>query len=358
MEALYEQKTKKKSLTSVQDKGRLVNIEREPVCHECHANNSMKEQMGLGKIAFLYPPAGTQYEGMGKEIAFSVPSAMDVFTHAGEYLDYDIKKLCFEGPEVQLMRDSIGHMAIVTTSLAVHAALENNGVFPDLIAGSSLGEYTALIAAKAVTFSQMVQLLSAREKHMKATVQDRQCCMRLIIGLDIKVVEDAVHKAAAAGLVGISNYNAPGQIVIAGETPAVKVACQYCREAGAKRIGLIVSSVPSHTLLLAGVAPALRKELEKISIEVPIYPIVSNVSATVMEDVVEAMVQHLTQPVRWVESIQYMMANGVDLFIEVGPKATLTGLVREISGDVSAMHVEDSATLKAAVDFVRHSRRL
>lgn len=311
--------------------------------------------MGLGKIAFLYPPAGTQYEGMGKEIAFSEPAAMEVFTHAGECLGYDIKKLCFEGPEVQLMKGSTGHTAIIAASLAIHAALESHGVFPDMLAGSSLGEYTALIAAQSVSFPQMMQLLSAREKYMKAAVQDKQCCMRLIVGLDRRVVEDAVDKAAAAGVVGISNYNAPEQIVIAGETPAVKVACQYCREAGARRIGLIVSAVPSHTVLLAGAAPELRRELEKISIAEPIYPIVSNVSAAEMTDVAEAMLQHLTHPVRWVESIQYMMAKGVELFIEVGPKPTLTGLVREISGDVNAMHVEDTDTLKAVVDFVHRS---
>ena len=311
--------------------------------------------MGLKKIAFIYPAGNTQYEGMGKEIAANYQKANAVFEVANETLGIDLKKLCFEGPEVQLMKITVGQPAVIATSLAIHEALIGEGIVPDMVAGFSLGEYTALTAAGCISAGQMMNLLANRIRHMQKVIQDKRCSVRLIIGLDKERVKMATQQASDEGTVAIANHNAPGQIVIAGEAAAVKKACQLCKEYGAQRIGLIASAIPSHTRLMEGAAGDLTEELSRITIHPPRYPIVSNTTAREMrqEDIAALIVQHLSKPVLWEESIQYMISQGVDTFIEVGPGTTLTKHVQQINSEVLALHVEDMTTLQQTMDAMK-----
>jgi len=217
---------------------------------------------------------------MGKDISYSYKEAMDVYDEANSILGYDLKKICFEGPDKELFKAKIGQPALITTSIAIFKVIQKYGIKPNICAGLSLGEYSALIAAKAISFEDALILLEKRLKYMTDTVKNVKCAMGVVIGLQKETILKAIDFAIDEGIVEIANYNCPGQIVITGEHSAVKKACRICKEKGALRVSLLPVKLPFHSSLLAEAGDKLMKDFEKIKYAEPEVPVLSNYKVT------------------------------------------------------------------------------
>jgi [acyl-carrier-protein] S-malonyltransferase len=300
-------------------------------------------------IAFLFPGQGSQYVGMGKGL-FEIETARQTFLEADRILGWEVSRLCFEGPEAQLNQTQYTQPALLVTSMAVWRCLGEPIGKAAYVAGHSLGEYTALVASGALSFSDAVRLVHRRGAFMQEAVPSGQGGMAAILGLNREEIEEICRKASTdSGKVTAANYNAPDQIVIAGEREAVKQGVALALERGAKRAIPLTVSVPSHSPLMKEACIRLSAELEKISGNAPKVPLINNLEAKVIQTWPAAkngLVDQLSSPLLWEETLQLMRKEGVDLFIEVGPGRVLSGLAKRIDRKLEVMNAEDPSTVE------------
>jgi [acyl-carrier-protein] S-malonyltransferase len=294
--------------------------------------------------AFVFPGQGSQIVGMGQDLAHTYPAARDIFAEADDLLGFSLSSLCFEGPE-EALNDTINTQpAIFIASIAILRALQNEGwsVMPAFTAGHSLGEYSALVAAGALTFADGLHLVRERGRLMKEAGGRSPGGMAAIIKLDAEVLDDICRRTnqETSKVVQVANHNSPGQIVISGDNEALEMAMQMAQEAGARRVVRLAVSIAAHSPLMAAIADEFRQAIEATPIQPPQAPVVANITArplNTVDDIRHEMMAQLTSPVRWVESIEHMIAQGVTNFVEIGPKDVLTGLIRRINKSVKAV---------------------
>jgi [acyl-carrier-protein] S-malonyltransferase len=286
---------------------------------------------------------------MGKELAAAYPVARQVFDEADEALGYKISELCFEGPDEQLRLTEITQPAILTVSIAAFRVLESAGILPAFVAGHSLGEYSAHVAAGTMQFADAVRAVRNRGKYMQEAVPVGEGAMAAILSLPLEAIE-AVCKEASQGLVcQPANVNSPDQIVISGAKPAIERAAELCKHKGAKRAIMLPVSAPFHCAMMQPAQDRLSQDLHALNLQAPKIPVMCNVEAmlvTTAEDSREALVRQVTGTVQWERSIRNLVASGVELFVEAGPGKVLTALMRQIDRSRTAMNVEDEASLQ------------
>jgi [acyl-carrier-protein] S-malonyltransferase len=313
----------------------------------------------MGKVAFVFPGQASQYPGMGKELAEKYPSARAVFDEADQALGFSISKMCFEGSEEDLKLTANTQPAILTCSVAVLRVLGEKGLTPDFVAGHSLGEYSALVAAGALKFSDAVQLVRKRGTYMQEAVPAGVGAMAAIMGLSPAVVADACKRAAEGEVCSAANLNSPEQTVISGHAAAVKRAVEIASQLGAKRAVILAVSAPFHSALMMPAQIKLENDLKQSAFGPLRVPLVTNVDADTIEtgdEAREALIRQVTMPVRWQESIRLLIDEGVGTFVEAGPGRVLTGLLRQIERSVSTLNVEDEKSLAATVEKIAGAR--
>jgi [acyl-carrier-protein] S-malonyltransferase len=309
----------------------------------------------MGKVAFVFPGQASQYSGMGKELAEKYPVARAVFDEADQALGFSLSKLCFEGTEDDLKLTANTQPAILTVSVAAGRVLAEKGIAPDFVAGHSLGEYSALVAAGSVKFADAVKLVHKRGTYMQEAVPAGQGAMAAIMGLSPAVVQDACKRAAEGEICSPANLNSPEQTVISGHAGAVKRAVEIASQLGAKRSMVLPVSAPFHSALMMPAQEKLEKDLNAAKFEDLQVPLVTNVDADSIrqgEEARSALIRQVTMPVRWEESMRMLLDEGVNTFVEVGPGRVLTGLMRQIERSVATLNVEDEKSLQATVEKI------
>jgi len=302
----------------------------------------------MGKLAFIFPGQGSQQAGMGRELAQNFAAARAVFDEADRTLGFRLSELCFNGPDEELQLTANTQPAILTTSVAAFRVLAEQGVQPDFVAGHSLGEYSALVAAGSLTLTDAVRLVRRRGELMQQAVPVGVGAMAAILGLEAAKVAEACAIAAQGQVCAPANFNAPTQTVIAGHREAVERAIAECQKLGARRAVMLKVSAPFHSPLMAPVQERMAGPLAEAQFSDLAVPLVNNVDAQEVTGGVEAragLVRQISAPVRWTESVERMLAGGVATFIEVGPGNALRGLVRAINKGVTLLNVEDRASL-------------
>lgn len=292
----------------------------------------------MAKIAFIYPGQGAQKAGMGKDFYENSELAKAVYDKASELLQIDMKALCFEENE-KLDLTEYTQAALVTTCLAMTKVVEKRGLKPDVTAGLSLGEYCAISVAGGMKEEDAIYLVRKRGILMQNTVPAGEGAMAAILGMDASVIEEGIKDLEG---VTVANYNCPGQIVITGETKAVEKAAEILKEAGAKRAVLLNVSGPFHSPMLKQAGEELAKEMEKVEMEPLQIPYVTNVTAEYVTDIRETkklLAEQVAASVRWQESVERMIAEGVDTFVEIGPGKTLAGFLRKIDRSVKVYNI-------------------
>ncbi len=313
----------------------------------------------MGKVAFVFPGQASQYPGMGKELAEQYPAARAVFSEADQTLGFSISKMCFEGTEEDLKLTANTQPAILTCSVAVVRVLAEKGLAPDFVAGHSLGEYSALVAAGALKFADAVQLARKRGSYMQDAVPAGVGAMAAIMGLSPAVVADACKRAAKGEICSAANLNSPEQTVISGHASAVKRAVEIASQLGAKRAVILAVSAPFHSALMAPAQEKLEKDLKQTEFAVLRVPLVTNVDADTIasgDEAREALIRQVIMPVRWQESVRLLIDEGVNTFVEVGPGRVLSGLLRQIERSVATLNVEDERSLAATVEKIAGAR--
>ncbi|HEY8716001.1 MAG TPA: ACP S-malonyltransferase [Candidatus Acidoferrum sp.] len=313
----------------------------------------------MGKVAFVFPGQASQYPGMGKELADMYPVAKDVFDEADKALGFSISKICFEGSEEDLKLTANTQPAILTCSVATYRVLEEKGLAPDFVAGHSLGEYSALVAAGALKFSNAVRLARKRGTYMQDAVPAGKGAMAAIMGLSPAVVADVCKRAADGEVCAPANLNSPDQTVISGHADAVKRAVELASQAGAKRATILAVSAPFHSALMMPAQEKLARDLEKIHFDNLRVPLVTNVDADTIETgeaAREALIRQVSTAVRWEESVRLLIEEGVNTFVEVGPGKVLSGLLRQIERSVATLNVEDEKSLLKTVEKIAGAR--
>lgn len=292
----------------------------------------------MAKIAFIYPGQGAQKPGMGKDFYENSELAKAVYDKASELLQIDMKALCFEENE-KLDLTEYTQAALVTTCLAMTKVVEKRGLKPDVTAGLSLGEYCAISVAGGMKEEDAISLVRKRGILMQNTVPVGEGAMAAILGMDASAIEEGIKDIEG---VSVANYNCPGQIVITGETKAVEKAAEVLKEAGAKRTVLLNVSGPFHSPMLKQAGEELAKEMEKVEMEPLQIPYVTNVTAEYVTDIRETkklLAEQVAASVRWQESVERMIAEGVDTFVEIGPGKTLAGFLRKIDRSVKVYNI-------------------
>lgn len=293
----------------------------------------------MRKIAFMFPGQGAQYIGMAKDFYEALPEVREIFEKASKASGLDVPALCFEENE-QIHITEYTQIAMLAAEVAMLSALEEKGITPDVTAGLSLGEYGALVASKVMSPEDVFKVVRKRGIYMQEAVPSGGA-MVAVLGLDTQVIEEIC--SSIDGMVTIANYNCPGQIVITGEEKAAQTAIEKLTEAGAKRCVPLKVSGPFHSPLLKGAGEKLAETLEEITIQDIQIPYIANVTAdyvTKKEQVKELLKQQVSSSVRWQQTIEKMIADGVDTFIEIGPGKTLSGFMRKINRDVTTLNVE------------------
>jgi [acyl-carrier-protein] S-malonyltransferase len=314
----------------------------------------------MGKIAFIFPGQGSQRVGMGRDLAESSSDARSAFDEADRALGFGLSDLCFNGPEEDLQLTANTQPAILTTSVAAFRALSEKGFRPDFVAGHSLGEYSALVAANALSLDAAARLVRRRGELMQEAVPVGAGAMAAILGIGAEKVAEACEVAAKGQVCAPANFNSPEQIVIAGSKDAVERAVEECKARGARRAMMLKVSAPFHSALMR---PAQEKMVEPLN-ATPFgdlsRPIVNNVDAAVVRSGSQsrdALIRQISAPVRWAEGVIKMFDEGVDTFVEVGPGKVLVGLVKAIAKDtgkeVKLLNVEDQASLQATIESLR-----
>ena len=303
--------------------------------------------------AFVFPGQGSQYAGMGKDIAEAFPTARRVFDEIDEALGFSISKLCFEGPDDQLKLTHNTQPAILAVSSAIHAVLEERGAIRrDLVAGHSLGEYSAIVSVGGLTAPEAAKIVHMRGKFMQEAVPVGTGGMAALIGPSVDDARAICEEASQGEIVSVANINAPGQIVIAGTKAGIDRAIEVAKKRGVRRALPLPVSAPFHCELMKPAEEKLRSILEQAAFKDLWMSLISNVDASPIRTahaVRNALIRQVASPVRWVESVQRMISMGVRHFVEVGPGNVLTGLIKRIDSSVELMNVNDVPSLEAFV---------
>src|SRR6202041_207209 len=330
------------------------------------SESTVVSKSSQSKIAFIFPGQGSQTVGMGKELFDKCPIARQTFEEADDALGYKLSQVCFEGPAEQLRLTEITQPAILTLSIAALRVLEGCVPKPSFVAGHSLGEYSAHVAAGTLTFADAVRTVRSRGQYMQQAVPPGVGAMAAILGLSADLIQticsqvsddltplpnttEAKTFSPNSAVVSPANLNSPDQTVISGAAAAVERAADLCKQAGAKRTVMLQVSAPFHCALMQPAQDALAADLATINFNNPAFPVACNVDARLLTrraEVPDCLIRQVTGPVRWVECIQLLIAQGATHFIEVGPGKVLSGLMRQIDRNQKALNVEDSASLE------------
>jgi [acyl-carrier-protein] S-malonyltransferase len=302
-------------------------------------------------IAYIFPGQGSQSPGMGKDLAEKFPAAQQVFEEADDALGFALSELCFNGPAEALQLTENTQPAILTTSVAAWRAMESeNFPKPDFVAGHSLGEYSALVAAGSLSLSDAVRTVRARGRYMQEAVPVGTGAMAAILGSDVETVNAACAEAAQGQVCSAANINSPGQIVIAGDVAAIDRATEILKARGAKRAVKLNVSAPFHCALMQPAQDRLAADLNELQCNELRTPLVTNVdgkSIKTGDEARESLIRQVSQPVHWLESVEFLSNHGVQTFIEIGPGKVLSGLVRQINRELRCLNVEDESSLRA-----------
>jgi len=307
----------------------------------------------MTQFAFVFPGQGSQTVGMLADLAAAYPQVEETFREASAALGYDLWQLVSQGPAEELNKTWQTQPALLAASVAIYRVWQQQGgEQPSMMAGHSLGEYSALVCAGVLDFADAIKLVELRGKLMQEAVPEGTGAMQAIIGLDDASIRKACEESAQGQVVSPVNFNSPGQVVIAGNKEAVERAGAACKAAGAKRALPLPVSVPSHCALMKPAADKLAVALESITFNTPAVPVINNVDVKAETDagaIRHALVRQLYSPVRWTESVEAMAAQGVNQLLEIGPGKVLTGLTKRIVDSLTAAAVNDSASLAAAL---------
>jgi len=303
----------------------------------------------MSKRAFIFPGQGSQYAGMGKDLADNFKTAAEAFAEADDALGFKLSELCFNGPEEELKLTMNTQPAILAVSIAAYrVVVSETGLAPDYLAGHSLGEFSALVASGAMKFTDALKTVRLRGKFMQEAVPVGVGAMAAILSVEADVLAEICREAEQGETVSPANFNSPGQIVIAGHATAVNRAIDIAKGRGFRKAMLLPVSAPFHSALMTPAGERLREVLASIEIGDMSVPVVTNVEASANQDrsrVRDLLVTQVSAPVRWDESVRYMVSVGVSSFVEIGPGKVLSGLVRRIDKEVQTMNVEDTQGL-------------
>ncbi|HEY0544707.1 MAG TPA: ACP S-malonyltransferase [Pyrinomonadaceae bacterium] len=303
------------------------------------------------RLAYIFPGQGSQHAGMGRDLAENFPASRAVFEEADDALGFKISELCFAGTAEELQLTENTQPAILTASVAALRAMEAEGFpAPDFVAGHSLGEYSALVAAGALSLADAVRTVRARGRYMQEAAPVGSGAMAAILGAELSDIMNACGEAQQGEVCSPANINSPGQVVIAGDAAAVERAMTLLKERGAKRTIKLNVSAPFHCALMMPAQERLAAELEQLEFHDLRVPLVTNVDAaqtTRGADARDALIRQVSAPVRWRESVEFLIQEGVEKFVEVGPGKVLSGLVRQINRDARSLNVEDTGSLGA-----------
>ncbi|PHM67191.1 putative malonyl-CoA transacylase [Xenorhabdus stockiae] len=308
----------------------------------------------MSDFAMVFPGQGSQSLGMLADLASEFPLVEQTFAEASAVLGYDLWELVQQGPAEELNKTWKTQPALLAASVAIWRVWQQQGgKNPSVMAGHSLGEYSALVCAGVIEFQQAIKLVELRGKLMQEAVPEGLGAMYAIIGLDNESIAKACEESAQGQIVSPVNFNSPGQVVIAGEKEAVERAGAACKAAGAKRALPLAVSVPSHCALMKSAADQLANALQSVEFKQPQFPVINNVDVKTEESadtIRAALVRQLYNPVRWTESVEYIAAQGIDNLLEIGPGKVLTGLTKRIVGTLSAVAVNDVSSLTIALN--------